>query len=139
MDINPLIADLNKFRDELIDSISIARVKGVGVNLIIITPTPFIYDFLQSHEEYVAVALCNAERRQAWWSESRAVGDESFVETIKQRLRLRAKGRKVKEAGDGYQFRENVGIYIADYTAKNCTIDRYSAFFAGDNLVYSEL
>jgi hypothetical protein len=39
-------------------------------------------------EELVTEPLHNADRRQAWWSESIAVGDESFIETIKQRLGL---------------------------------------------------
>nr|WP_217907575.1 transposase [Desulfosediminicola ganghwensis] len=94
--------------------------------------------FQKSHKEYVDEALCNVDRRQAWWSESIAVGDESFVEIIKHRLGIRSKGRKVKEAGESYQLREDAGIYIANSDPKNCNIDRYMTLLAGDNYVNTE-
>lgn len=96
------------------------------------------HTFQKSHEEYVAEALGNVDQRQAWWSESIAVGDESFVETIKQRLGFRAKGRKIKEVVEGYQLREDVGMYIDDSNQKKINIDWYGTFFAGDNIVNPE-
>lgn len=97
------------------------------------------YHTLQnSHEELVAESLYNGDHRQACWSESIAVGDASFVETIQQRLGLRAKGRKVREAGEGFQLRECAAMYIADYDFKNCDIERYNTFLAGNNIVYTE-
>jgi hypothetical protein len=36
-----------------------------------------------------------------------------FVENIKKKLGLRAKGRKVKEIGEGFQLREAMQSYIA--------------------------
>ena len=40
------------------------------------------------------------------WTQSIAVGDKSFVEQIKQRLGIRAKGRKIHGSEDEYQLRE---------------------------------
>jgi putative transposase len=94
------------------------------------------YDaFKKSHYEYDAESLHNDVCRQAWWSESIAVGDEYFVENIKQSLGLRVKGRKVKEAGGGFQLRENAGMYIADSDLKKYDIECHSTFSAGDNIV----
>jgi len=50
-------------------------------------------------------------------------------------LRLRGKGRKVKEAGEGFQLREEAGTYIADFDLKNPHIECFYTFSAGDNFV----
>ena len=98
-----------------------------------------MYDsFQKCHYEYVTELLQNDVFRQSWWSESIAVGDESFVDNIKQHLGLRAKGRKVKEIGEGFQQRENDGAYIADFDLKNRYIERFCAFSAGDNYLNTE-
>lgn len=98
------------------------------------------YDsFQKSHYENVAESIHNDVPRQSWWSESIAVGDESFVDNIKQYLRLRAKGRKVKETGQGFQLREDDGAYIADFDLKNRYIGSICTFSAGDNFVNTEL
>jgi hypothetical protein len=73
--------------------------------------------------------LCNADRRQAWWIESIAVGDEFFIVTIKQHGGLRANVRKVKGVEEGYQPREGAGMHIADSTIKIYTIDWHYTFF----------
>jgi putative transposase len=91
--------------------------------------------FKTCHEEFVAEALHNNNGRQGWWSDSIAVGDEPFVESIKQRLRLRAKGRKVKEAGEGFQLREDARKYIADFGRESPNIDYCEAISAGVNCV----
>ena len=95
--------------------------------------------FKKSHCEYVTESLHNDVRRQSWWSESIAVGDESFVDNIKQNLKLRVKGRKVKEAGEGFQLREATGTYISDFDLKNPYIERFCTFSAGENFVNTEL
>jgi len=93
--------------------------------------------FQKSHCQYVTESLHNDVRRQSWWSESIAVGDKSFVGNIQQNLRLRVKGRKVKEAGEGFQLREEAGIYT-DFDLKNPSIERSCPFYAGYNFVNTE-
>ena len=45
------------------------------------------------------------------WTQSIAVGDKPFVEQVKERLGIRAKGRKIHESGDGYQLSERQALY----------------------------
>ncbi len=54
-----------------------------------------------------------AKDRQRWlqWTESIAVGSESFIEEIKEKLNVRAKGRKAIGAGTAFQLREPVSRY----------------------------
>jgi hypothetical protein len=55
------------------------------------------YDaFRESHFNLVESVVTDNNRREAWWTESIAVGSDFFVEDIKNKLGLRAKGRKVK-------------------------------------------
>ena len=67
--------------------------------------------------------------RQADWSESVAVGSKDYVETIKEKLGLRAKGRKILENAGGFQLRENTVSYIANFDSKNDNIGEQNTFF----------
>ena len=49
--------------------------------------------------------------RQAKWTQSVAVGGESFIEKIKEALGFRAKGRKIRRAGDSFEPRETLQPY----------------------------
>jgi putative transposase len=44
--------------------------------------------------------------RESKWTQSIAVGDKSFLEQIKDRLGIRAKGRKIHGSEDEYHLRE---------------------------------
>jgi putative transposase len=59
-----------------------------------------------------------AKNRQDEWTGSIAVGNRSFIEKVKALLGFRAKGRKVKEAGKGYQLREGPAPYNAHLGAE---------------------
>lgn len=45
------------------------------------------------------------------WTQSIAVGDKSFLDQIKDRLGMRAKGRKVHGSEDEYHLREGQTDY----------------------------
>ncbi len=47
------------------------------------------------------------------------MGSKSFIETIKDKLGTLAKGRKIFENDGGFQLREEVGTYIANFDIKN--------------------
>ena len=79
--------------------------------------------------------LSNDISRQAWWSESIAIGSESFVEGIKQHLGFRAKGRRIKEINEGFQLREDIEIYITNSDWKKSDIERPNTYFVS---VYNE-
>ena len=44
--------------------------------------------------------------REGKWTQSIAIGSEGFVEKTRQELGIRARGRKVVDAGPAYQLRE---------------------------------
>lgn len=88
------------------------------------------YDaFRKSHKELVNESLSNGNNyRQADWSESVAVGSKDFVETIKEKLGLRAKGRKILENDGGFQLREKMVSYIVNSDSKNDNIGDQNTF-----------
>ena len=49
--------------------------------------------------------------REPTWSESIAVGTKSFIERVKEKLGVRAMGRKVEADSDGHQLKEPAGSY----------------------------
>jgi hypothetical protein len=52
------------------------------------------------------------------WTRSIAVGDEEFVQKIKEGLGTKALGRRIREVPGGYELRERVASYIADFSPK---------------------
>ena len=66
----------------------------------------------QSHQQWIEEALKQSTIvRESKWTQSIAVGDKSFLEQIKERLGIRAKSRKIRESGDGYQLSERQALY----------------------------
>ena len=66
----------------------------------------------QSHQQWIEEALKQSTIvRESKWTQSIAVGDKSFLEQIKERLGIRAKSRKIRESGDGYQLSERQSLY----------------------------
>ena len=51
--------------------------------------------------------------RESKWTQSIAVGDKSFLDQIKDRLGIRARGRKIHGSEDEYQLREGQTVYGA--------------------------
>ena len=50
--------------------------------------------------------------RENKWSQSIAVGSKKFIEKVKSQLGIRARGRSVKEAGNGsHQLKETQASY----------------------------
>ena len=65
------------------------------------------------HDRWVseAIAQDRGMHRDPTWSECLAVGQEDFIETLQQQLASRAYGRHSIEGDDGYQLREDSGLY----------------------------
>jgi hypothetical protein len=57
--------------------------------------------------------------REGEWTQSIAVGTQGFVEKTKQKLGIRAKGRKVVETGEAYQLREPQVFYPSNFGREN--------------------
>ena len=71
-------------------------------------------DLGKTHRDWVDEAMANGNPfREDLWTESVAVGDDDFVEEVKDRLGARAKGRSIIKDGDQCQLRERQGGYQA--------------------------
>jgi len=79
------------------------------------------YDQLRNrHKGWIEEYLGNGKKnRQDEWTDSIAAGSKSFIEKVKGRLGLRAKGRDVLEGSERYQLRESPGHYKALFGAEN--------------------
>ena len=49
--------------------------------------------------------------RKTKWSQSIAVGSEDYIQKIKEALGFRARGRKIRQAGDSFELRETMIPY----------------------------
>jgi len=58
-------------------------------------------------------------QRQKQWTESIAIGSESFVDSIKNKLSIRAKTRTVHQGNHNYQLRETADPYNTIFHAEN--------------------
>ena len=89
------------------------------------------YDHLRTnHKGWVEKQLQGAgNKRQDEWTGSVAVGSKVFIENVKARLRFRARGRNVIEAGEGYQLRENLSSYKPLFGVENEDIDLKNTYF----------
>jgi putative transposase len=68
----------------------------------------------KAHRDWVDEAMANGNPfREDQWTESVAVGDDGFIEEVKDRLGARAKGRSIIKDGDQCQLRERQGSYHA--------------------------
>ena len=66
----------------------------------------------QAHFKWVDSAIQAEDySREAKWTQSIAVGGESFIEKIKEALGFRARGRKIRRAGESFEFRETLQPY----------------------------
>ena len=68
-------------------------------------------------------------KRQRKWTESVAVGSESFIDTLKDKLGLRARSRMVHQDNKIYQLREAVDPYNAIFRAQNDVLSTKNALF----------
>jgi len=88
------------------------------------------YDaFQKAHKELVSESLANDRNaRQTRWTESIAVGNKCFIETIKEKLGILARGRKIIEKDGGFQLREETESYIAHSDTKKDDIGTQNTY-----------
>jgi hypothetical protein len=58
-------------------------------------------------------------RRGESWTQSIAVGNRSYVESIKRQIGGNAIGRKIRELSKGFELREPEPVYNAFFWGKN--------------------
>lgn len=77
-------------------------------------------DFQRAHREWVEAALTEgAMARDDRWSESIAVGSESFVNRVKNNLGVKARFRQVAEGNEAYTLREPRQSYRGHFDREN--------------------
>jgi putative transposase len=82
-----------------------------------------------AHRKWVDSCLANGDNvRDSKWTESIAVGSESFIKKVKVLMGGMAMGRKTLESGDSFQLREEQYPYIAHLGAKKCDIGLKNTF-----------
>jgi putative transposase len=97
------------------------------------------YDNSQTvHHEWVEKSLRNEQNEhESHWTESIATGSNTF-ESIMTKLNVRARGRKVIEANDAYQIREDILTYNVLFDAKKSDIGLKNTHFWDDFIVNLE-
>ena len=79
-----------------------------------------ITEFQRAHREWVEAACCrDTEARNNHWSESIAVGSESFVEQVKVELGFKAQHRQVAVTNEAYTLREPAQPYGDHFDREN--------------------
>ena len=89
----------------------------------------------ETYQNWVIEALaCQKLVREGKWTESIAAGSEGFVETMKRKLGLKAKGRRVVGYEGTYQLREPEVAYTCDFPPENDVL-RYENTYFWDNIL----
>jgi putative transposase len=87
-------------------------------------------DVAGAYREWVEASLENkGYKRDDRWSGSVAVGSESFVRTMKAKLGIRAKGRKMIGEEDSYSLKESQSSYISNLGDKNAALRTKNIYY----------
>jgi putative transposase len=87
-------------------------------------------NFRQMHREWVDLELKNEEsKRQSFWSESVAVGDESFIQNIQQKLLGRIPGRTIVSENGTTSLQEPRLFYNTLFEGQKGPISTKNAYF----------
>ena len=92
-------------------------------------------DLAAAYKDWVEEALgSGGQLRNGKWSESIAVGSESFVTITKEKLGFRAKGRGVVGGDGGYVLRAPPAPYNSILGDENDVLSPENRFFWKNNL-----
>ena len=95
-------------------------------------------DLVTAHRQWVEETIRSKDcDRRSEWTQSIAVGSRDFVAKTKEKLGVRAKGRKVLEDNEVCQLREQRTPYISNFAAKNSDIDCKNTYFWNTNVEVS--
>jgi len=67
------------------------------------------------------------------WSTSLAVGSQAYVETVKEKLGVKARNRKIEEIDDRYSVREKSEAYDAYFDTKNHQLSVDNVYYLRDS------
>jgi REP element-mobilizing transposase RayT len=91
-------------------------------------------DLAVSYRRWIEASLEKDNIRDAKWTESVAVGTESFVRSTKTKLGIKAKGRKVVGGHGSYSLRESASPYRANLTGENGAVRPQNEYFWKDTV-----
>ena len=89
-----------------------------------------IDELRSSHKKWVEEIIKTKNYvRESKWTQSIAVGSKNFVEGIKEKLGIQAKGRKVEGSRDLYHLRESQTAYNSNFTPENSALSAKNTYF----------
>jgi hypothetical protein len=89
----------------------------------------------ESRKHWIEAALESKNHgRESKWAKSIAVGSKGFVEATKERLGIRAKGRKVFRNNRAYELREPAAPYKGVFGPENGVLRLENTYFWMNNL-----
>lgn len=82
------------------------------------------------HFRWIESALSNGQTwRESKWSDSIAVGDESFITTTKMELKSRARGRKILGQDADFELRETLHPYNSLFIGEKGLLRQENGYF----------
>ena len=75
-----------------------------------------------------------SQARESRWSESIAIGSKRFIETTKEKLGIKAKGRQVVGMNGTYELREPAAPYSGNFDGENGPLSVENTYF-WDNIL----
>ena len=89
-----------------------------------------VEDLKSAHRGWVEESLrMKPPVREDKWTQSIAVGSEAFIKDTKSELGLRAKYRKIDQAGMSYQLREKQNSYNSNFAPENEVLSAENMYF----------
>lgn len=83
----------------------------------------------RDHQGWAAEFLMDGNGRDDKWTRSIAVGSKEFVDKVKTKLGILAKGRDVTETDKGYQLREPIEAYLPHFEGEKGNIGPENTYF----------
>lgn len=98
-----------------------------------------ITDFQHAHRDWVNTALADqSSAREPRWSDSIAIGSETFVDQVKSELGLTARHREIAETNGAYTLREPFRPYAGHFDPENVPLRPNNTVFWEHSLESTE-
>ncbi len=92
----------------------------------------------ENHRQWVSEALAKKnDKREAYWTDSIAVGSKVFVEETKKELGYPCQGRKIQKEDEKYILREMQVSYSPHFAHKKGSVSAENMYFWDENNINS--
>jgi hypothetical protein len=83
-----------------------------------------------AHRQWIEGGLKKSSgKREAFWTESVAVGNEKFVRKVQEQLGYRGKARRIREKDGVFEIRESVAPYNKLFGGEKGNLSPENAYF----------